>query len=464
MAQNVSSPYRSPLPRFQLKQGTELFTDQAGLSLVGMALEKFAGVRKTLDKALPKRSGLSIGEIVLAYVGLLSQGKSDFDAIENHREDGFFADALGISGVPAASTLRMQMDAQAEKLLPLVDELSVTLLKKSGATITPLPCGLVPLDIDVFGMDNSRTKKEGVSRTYGGYDGYVPIACYTGQEGHCVGLELREGVQHSAKETEYTLERALPRVMELTELGILARLDSGFHSARLMHEIESASALRIAAGGEAVHFLIKGNPRGMSLQALHADRVETQAIACLPRDGKRVWIWETQETCRHEKRAFSHRRIHRLIERTLKADGQTLLVPELEYDFWETTLPASHRPIQVIRLYEDHGTHEQFHSEFKSDLDLERLPSGKFATNDLILSLSMLAYNVLRLIGQSALLSEDAPVRHKAKRRRLKTVIQEIINVSAKVVVHARRHILNFGRHCPAFAVFQRLHGQWSTA
>ena len=30
-----------------------------------------------------------------------------------------------------------------------------------------------------------------------------------------------------------------------------------------------------------------------------------------------------------------------------------------------------------------HGTSEQFHSEFKTDLDIEQLPSGKFATNAL---------------------------------------------------------------------------------
>jgi len=122
--------------------------------------------------------------------------------------------------------------------------------------------------------------------------------------------------------------------------------------------------------------------------------------------------------------------------------GQSLLVPKLEYDFWDTTLPARFTPIEVIDLYQDHGTHEQFHSEFKTDLDLERLPSGKFATNDLILSLAALAYNVLRLMGQSALLSEDAPVRHTAKRRRLMTVMQELIDVSAKLVAHARRKVL----------------------
>lgn len=53
-----------------------------------------------------------------------------------------------------------------------------------------------------------------------------------------------------------------------------------------------------------------------------------------------------------------------MIERTLEVKtGQTLLVPELEYDFWDTTLPAGFRSIEVIGLYQDHGTHEQFHSE-----------------------------------------------------------------------------------------------------
>ena len=35
-------------------------------------------------------------------------------------------------------------------------------------------------------------------------------------------------------------------------------------------------------------------------------------------------------------------------------------------------------------------------------LDLERLPSGKFATNALIMALGAFAYNILRLIGQRA--------------------------------------------------------------
>ena len=38
---------------------------------------------------------------------------------------------------------------------------------------------------------------------------------------------------------------------------------------------------------------------------------------------------------------------------------------------------------------------EQFHSAFKTNLDIERLPSRKFATNALVLGVSMLACNLL---------------------------------------------------------------------
>ncbi|OIQ58497.1 hypothetical protein MOTE_18670 [Moorella thermoacetica] len=44
-----------------------------------------------------------------------------------------------------------------------------------------------------------------------------------------------------------------------------------------------------------------------------------------------------------------------------------------------------------------------FSKLIKNDLDLERLPSGKFATNDLVLHLGVFAYNILRLLGQFSL-------------------------------------------------------------
>jgi len=98
-------------------------------------------------------------------------------------------------------------------------------------------------------------------------------------------------------------------------------------------------------------------------------------------------------------------------------------------------------------------------SEFKTDLDLERLPSGKFDTNDALLHLAAFAYNSLRLLGQLGLTGDIAPIRHPAKRRRIKTVLQEIMYRAAKFVAHARRRVLDFGRgvaaHAEVFRVLQ---------
>lgn len=88
----------------------------------------------------------------------------------------------------------------------------------------------------------------------------------------------------------------------------------------------------------------------------------------------------------------------RLSERTVDKHGQALLIPDIELEGWWTSLDIAET--LVIKLYADHGTSEQFHSEFKTDLDIEQLPSGKFATNALVLAISALVYNILRWIGQ----------------------------------------------------------------
>ena len=52
---------------------------------------------------------------------------------------------------------------------------------------------------------------------------------------------------------------------------------------------------------------------------------------------------------------------------------------------------------------------EQYHSEVKTYKDLERLLSGKFAANQLVLHLACLTYNVLRVIGQGTIGRQDVP-------------------------------------------------------
>jgi hypothetical protein len=77
------------------------------------------------------------------------------------------------------------------------------------------------------------------------------------------------------------------------------------------------------------------------------------------------------------------RRVYRLTERTIDILGQQMLLAEYVLEGLSTTLPATQAfgAQQIIDLYADHATHEQFHTEFKTDMDLVRLPSGKFDTN-----------------------------------------------------------------------------------
>src|SRR5208337_3048424 len=92
----------------------------------------------------------------------------------------------------------------------------------------------------------------------------------------------------------------------------------------------------------------------------------------------------------------------------------------------------------------------------------KRVPSGKFATNALILTLGALSYNILRAIGQLGLIDGEGPVRHAAKRRRIKTVIQELMYLAGRLVSTGRRLKLVFGRHCPAFAAFRTVYTRFA--
>ena len=95
-----------------------------------------------------------------------------------------------------------------EHTLKALDGVNLNLLKREHyTTIKTETAQYIPVDIDVSPMDNSRTKKEEVSRTYKGMDGYSPIFSYIGKEGYMLGCELRPGKQHCQKNTPEYLEK-----------------------------------------------------------------------------------------------------------------------------------------------------------------------------------------------------------------------------------------------------------------
>ena len=204
---------------------------------------------------------------------------------------------------------------------------------------------------------------------------------------------------------------------------------------------------------EKAHYIIKRNLRKETTEEwLEIAREYGQMEK--PRSGKQVWLGEQYIKKPGIKEPL--RLVYCVTLRTIEADGQVLLIPRIEVETYWTSL--SDDVATVIKLYRDHGTSEQFHSELKTDLDLERLPSGKFKTNELVLLLGMVAYNLLRIIGQESLRANDAPIRKKVSRRRVRSVMQDMIYLACRVVSHARGWKLSFGRHCPWLTTWRRVY------
>jgi hypothetical protein len=464
---------------FEITLTDEIFASRAGLALVGRLLGR-TQLRRRLDALSVSgvsKPVISHGEVGLSMLGLLCLARPDFSAIEDEEPAELLSLGLGLDALPSEETLRQRLDqigagCLAESL-DIVRECSAALVGSSAPAITPcLEHGKgktrrrwVALDIDVSPFDNSNTNKQGVSRTYKGFDGYAPIFAYLGQEGYLMNIELREGSQHCQNGTvafmRQTLEQTQP-IMQATQrdASLLVRLDAG------NDDIENVELCRKAKG---VDFIIKRNLRRenvdewLEIAVAHGTRDQ-------PREGKTVWRgdhWLQRDD-------QTYRVVFEVTERTIDKHGQQLLVPDVQINTWWTSLPPTKvSASQVIELYHQHGTSEQFHSELKSDLDLERLPSGKFNTNALVLGLGMLAYNALRLIGQCVLdedkklppdqkppLKRVAKCGHKPrmKRRRLRRVIQDLMYLSAKLVRTGRRWCLRLSRCNPWSVVCRALY------
>ena len=423
--------------KFLIRETDEFLTSHSGLAMIG-ALTHECGLARGIRETLPKKKKGTIGsdDSLISMLGLLSLAKPDFTAIEQFRDDDYFQMALGLSAVPSEPTLRQRMDeiAGVPDVRRVILQASAKLLRKRVPEFSPCFKDFVAIDGDVSPFDNSGTKKEGVSCTYKLKDGYAPMFGYIGNEGYLINAELREGKQHCQNGTPEFLRETFDSAKEITTQRLLLRLDSGN---------DDAENIRVCRKAK-VDFIIKRNLRKENIEEWLLD-AKAFGEWRTPREGKMVYVGDVLRKC-HKKH---YRVVFEVIERTIKAGGQVLLIPEVEVNTWWTSLGSrTATPDDVISIYHKHGTSEQFHSEIKSDMDLERLPSGKFATNSLILTLSVPVFNMLRLCGQEGMGHGYTP-RKVVKRRRIRTVIQDLMYMAARVVTHAHQMYLTFSKRNP---------------
>ena len=427
----------------KIETTTETIESKGGLLLAGK-IAMNAGLKNISSIAMKKA-----GEIVTSLFGLMVEGKTDFESMGEKRKSLFFKEALGLTYVYAKETVRLYLDKMAQD----ADEI-IRQLRKSAAKIiskAPLHClwingkAYLPVDIDTTAMDNSKTKKEGVSWTYQGYDGYQPIFAYVGKEGYMLDCELRPGSQHCQNGTAAFIISLMPRLHMLgTCRRYLFRLDSGN---------DAWDTLQAITGAGKGHFcLIKRNKRRESDDEwLKIAKRHGQETA--PRKGKKVWVGIVALHPQKKNEVMSDVNcVFEVIERKTDSAGNRLLFPEIEVNSWWTNLDCAAE--KVIELYHGHATSEQFHSELKHDLGVERLPSGKLSVNKILLAIAMNAYNTLRFLGQESIKPER---RKKHRRKRLSKVIRDVICVAGKLVKHAKSLIFKINEKDPMLPIFLKL-------
>ena len=452
--------------QFEVVYTDERIEARGGLALIGQLLAN-TDLKRQFDALSVSGCGspsIRHGDVVQSMVGLQCLARPDYAAIADEAHGDMLRLSLGVTALPSEETLRQRLDAiaadRAAAARAIVHEASGSLIARHAPVITP--CLRVkrrqwmPLDADVAPFDNGQTRKQGVGRTYKGCDGYAPMFAHLGVEGYQVNTELREGTQHCQKGTPAFLEQAIVQSRAIlsarggadADARLLVRLDAGN---------DDVANIRACRRHKGTDWLIKRNLRHESIE--HWREIAMAQGRCeQPRKGKT--IWRGDHWLSHGGRC--ERVVFELTERASTAEGQQLLIPAIELSTWWTSLPPTKvKAEQVIELYREHATSEQFHAELKSDMDLERLPSGKFATNALVLELGMLAYNLLRVTGQRALETNDrlppddqAPMKRDAKgvrrtqRRRLRRVIQDLMYLAAKLTRSGRRWRMHLSLSC----------------
>lgn len=279
---------------FQIEFTNERIIPSGGLTLAGHILEN-SGFIERLNKQdiTGKRSGHQIktGDILGSYIGCLCMGKPEFEAIRETGDDPeFFRQAMGIKRIPSAESLRQRMDEIGCSMRGTILWENTNLLVKNHASPSKLPCGFVPVDMDVTPCDNSKTKKEGVSRTYKGCDGYAPMMAYIGREGYLINCELRKGSQHCQNHTPEFLRETIAACRKVTKEPLLFRLDSGNDSTENL-------GIFLENG---CYFIVKRNLRKESKEEWLRKMKDHCPDITEPRDGKTVYIGSTWRDISYE--------------------------------------------------------------------------------------------------------------------------------------------------------------------
>jgi hypothetical protein len=388
-------------------------------------------------------------------IGLNSMGYTNFSDVEQFRQNEVFKKCLDLKFTPAQETLRLYLEQEiTDDFGYYCNLINIELLKKVTYSCEKITNKYIPIDFDVTPMLNPKCKKEGCSRTYKGEDGFAPLMSYLGY--YCIGAELRPGKQHSQKDSVPFVQKVLNDANEILtpeEYGkVLCRFDSGHDSVDTVNVLHHSD----------VNFIIKKKSRRNDYPEDLLERAKSlydKKVTYSYRKTSVYYGYFTElyplgcnDVAPKAQIAFKIKECYE------DKNGDSLLFPEIEVDLYWTNLAEDAQTI--VDLYKDHATSEQYHSEIKTDLSFEKLASGKYRVNKMLLAALTNAYNILRIIGEMTLLNQiylPEGTTGDRDRIRIKTVLRDIIYTSARYMRKGKDMVLRLYNKNPWTKLLLRL-------
>lgn len=435
----------------QVEARPERLTDNAGALLLrevfeSLELEEFFGAR-LVDPRRPELITHPQIELLRSHVLLLAQGWQDQDDADLHRQDPVLRLAVsqrrgtsplesppegsripdGLPSQPTLSRLVRALSPDKQRLV-LREGLLVPAVRRQQA-LREHRLRYATLDVDSLPMEVFGQQEGSQYNGHYGVRCYHPIVALIGETGDLVDVRLREGNAHTA---EGALEFILPLLDRLERdfcQVASVRMDAGFPEEKLLSALETRKVGYVAR--------IRKNERLKHL-------VEP-LLAALPQSSGPEPSLAFHELSYQADSWSAARRIVLVLQQA--ADE---LFPT--YFFLLTNWSAEEMPaVALLDLYRQRGTAESYLGELMSVLEpalsstrrekshyrgeepKQRYASqDPFAANEVKLLFNALAYNlmhVVRCLLQTA----------TGKGWSLSRMLERILRVPARVLVHARR-------------------------
>ena len=353
----------------------------------------------------------SATDIILAMMLAIASGHPTYVGVENAANMAHF---LGFRfGMISPERLRQRLNELGKQgMSDVLKQVNVEMLCAFKPHLKLLAGKYVTMDADVTPTDNTHSHKEGVSLTYKLLMGYAPMLCYVGT--HIINVDFRPGKSHSqcANTTAFLVQsiqycKTVMACCGYDNVPLLVRMDSGN---------DSTDNFEAFAGISNVHFICSRNNHGKTASKFYKERMNAHDYTVLEdqkksrrksgcnKEKKTVIIGSYYDIPRKDAKKI--RCVFKATWKELDRDGKP--VPEKDQyelmQYWTSLSDEEESAEIIISYYCNHALCERHHSELKTDLDLDRVPSHYFATNTLITHIGMLTFNMIRLIGDEAML------------------------------------------------------------